>query len=182
MTIYAQIIDGKINNVSSIQKEDYLPFQCLDDDFFQFWPYYKIEGNYAVFDIETYFKPAENQYLIQPTGNGKYVLARAKVERRDSIPFDLDINEIDNIKKYLNYWYDVDLEARTVTLNQTKKDNYQLYMEYKQKITYLAETDWIVLKRIDLGEERHPDIASAREAARVRINQIQALIDISLYE
>jgi regulatory protein YycI of two-component signal transduction system YycFG len=181
MTVYIKTNSGFIEEVSSIEKQGYVPMKCLDDDFFQFWSFYKIEKDYVVFDIETYFKPNQEDILVFKREDNKYIAYKAKVEHRDVIPYSAEDSSHDDIMLHINDYYDVDEDARTITLNQQKKDDYAIYMEYKRLVKYLQDTDWVVIKKYELGEERHPDIVQKREETRVRINEIQEEIDINLF-
>jgi hypothetical protein len=181
MTVYIKTNNGSIEDVSPTEKSGYVPMECSDDDFFQIWPFYKIENDHVVFDAETYFKPSETDMMVSKKEDGTYIAYKSKAERRGTIPFPAEDLDHDDVMLHINDYYDVDEGSRTISVNQEKKDVYGIYREYRGLVRYLQDTDGVDAKREELGEEAYSDIVRKREEATLRINEIQEEIDINLF-
>mgnify|MGYP000855862604 CR=1 FL=1 len=51
-----------------------------------------------------------------------------------------------------------------------------LVKEKAQAIQYLSDTDWVVIKRLELGTNEHQDIMDERSNKRIRLQELQELI------
>lgn len=63
------------------------------------------------------------------------------------------------------------------TLHEYWLDTKELKREFKQIKNYLRETDWVVIKRLELNEERHSEIVAERASKRIRLQELQELIN-----
>ena len=62
-------------------------------------------------------------------------------------------------------------------LESVWKNKKALEKELYEIQAYLKQTDWTVLKRMDLNYDNHPEITEARALKRIRMNEIQVEVD-----
>jgi len=92
----------------------------------------------------------------------------------------IDLNEQDKLNLVCKDYSHLKLTSGRIIkdegLELAWKNKRSLEEELGHIEQYLKQSDWTVLKRMDLNYDNHPDITEQRSLKRIRMNEIQVIL------